>query len=118
MARNAEPGQLRTRIEIKKPVRSKDADGYGPAEYVNVFSEGKSVFCKWVNAHGKEVFEARQIGLIEPATLTMRYTDRLTSTCIISRKGDANPYEVISINDVENRHTWLEVRVQRKDEAK
>lgn len=53
-------------------------------------------------------------GVTEPATLTLRYTPLITTTCIIYRGTDPKPYEVISVNDVENRHAWLEVKVQRK----
>ncbi len=44
----------------------------------------------------------------------LRYTPLITTTCIIYRGTDPKPYEVISVNDVENRHAWLEVKVQRK----
>ena len=52
--------------------------------------------------------------MTEPATLTLRYTPLITTTCIIYRGTDPKPYEVISVNDIENRHAWLEVKVQRK----
>ena len=56
--------------------------------------------------------------MTEPATLTLRYTPKITTTCLIYRGSDPEPYEVISVNDVDNRHTWLEVKVQRKGAAK
>lgn len=120
MAKWASAGDLRTKIMVfdvprdaqGKPLR--DEDGYKLEEPVNVFGDGVTRYCKWVNAWGSEVYTARQAGVTEPATLTLRYTPKLTTTCIIYRGTDPKPYEVISVNDVENRHAWLEVKVQRK----
>ena len=106
MARYAGAGELRTRIMVFDLPRDetgevlKDTDGYEVKELVNVFGEGRTRSCKWVNAWGTEVYQARQAGVTEPATLTLRYTPRITSTCLIYRGKDPRPYEVISVNDV------------------
>jgi len=120
VSRYANAGELRTKIRVFRPVDEPDPDGYtgGISRLENVFDENGFRYCKWVNAHGTEVYEARQAGVTEPATLTLRYTPKITTTCLIYREQDPEPYEVISLNDVENRHVWLEVRVQRKAAAK
>ena len=123
MAKRTAAGEMRTRIQVFDLPRddrgepARDQDGYPMTEPVNVIGQGRYLHCKWVNAHGSEVYDARQAGVTEPATLTMRYTGKLTTTCLIYREADPKPYEVISLNDVEGRHTWLEVRVQRKGAA-
>ena len=117
MARYANAGELRTKIRVFRPAEESDSDGYTSGR-VNVFGENGYRYCKSGNAHGTEVYEARQAGVTEPATLTLRYTPKITTTCIIYRDKDPDPYEVISLNDVENKHVWLEVRVQRKAAAK
>ena len=120
MAKRANAGELRTQIMVFDVPRDaqgeplRDEDGYKLEEPVNVFGDGATRYCKWVNAWGSEVYTARQAGVTEPGTLTLRYTPKLTTTCIIYRGTDPKPYEVISVNDVENRHAWLEVKVQRK----
>lgn len=116
MAGQAGAGELHTRVYIfdKPTLEVRDADGYPAGELQNVFGEGASRRCKWVNVHGTEVYHAMQAGVAEGATLTLRYTPKITPTCVIYRERDPNPYEVISVNDVEDRHTWLEVKVQRK----
>ena len=120
MAKRANAGELRTKIMVFDLPRDEHGevelgpDGYPASKPVNVFGEGKTRYCKWVNAWGTEVYTARQAGVTEPATLTLRYTPLITTTCIIYRGTDPKPYEVISVNDVENRHAWLEVKVQRK----
>ncbi len=119
MAKSARAGELRTRIQVFAPVEGGvDADGYPIEGTVNVFGEGGSRRCKWVNAYGREVYDARQAGVTEPATLTMRYTDKVTTVCTVYKGDDPKPYEVISVNDVEERHAWLEVKVQRRSAAK
>lgn len=116
MARRANAGALRTKIRVfaPPPDGALDSDGYPASKPVNVFGEGKTRYCKWVNAHGSEVYDARQAGVTEPATLTLRYTPRITTTCLVYHGEDPAPYEVISVNDVEDRHQWLELKVQRK----
>lgn len=122
MAKQASAGELRTRIYIRR--MEKEADGEGvPAE------TEKSVFpdppdqpervyhCKWVNAFGTEAVTAMQLQIQEPATLTMRYSPKIRPDCLIYKLGDPDPYQIISINDVEERHTWLEVKVCRKQAA-
>lgn len=120
MAKRASAAQLRTRIQVfdVPDGDGSDKDGYEGAGAVNVFGAGRHRRCKWVNAHGPDVYEATRLGLEEAATLTMRYTPGITPTCVIYRGDDPRPYEVISINDVEDRHVWLEVRVRRKVAAK
>ena len=120
MAKRAPAGALRTRIQIfdyprdERGEPARDRDGYPAQGPVNVYGPGAVRHCRWVNAHGREAYEARQAGVTEPATLTLRYSPRLTATCLIYRHGDPAPYEVVSVDDVENRHTWIEVKVQRK----
>lgn len=120
MAKSARAGELRTKIIAFDwpPGGGVDADGYPLAKKENVFGPGGFRRCRWVNAYGREVYDARQLGVTEPATLTLRYTPKITSTCEIYRDGDPRPYEVIGVNDVEDRHVWLEVKVQRKAASK
>lgn len=120
MASRTTAGDLRTRIMVfDKPTDGQlDSDGYPVETPVNVFGEDGTRQCKWVNAYGREVYDAKQAGVEEPATLTMRYTDKVTPTCLIYRGNDKRPYEVVSVNDVEDRHVWLELKVQRKVAAR
>ncbi|HWS43299.1 MAG TPA: head-tail adaptor protein [Pseudoflavonifractor sp.] len=120
MARSASAGELKTRIKVFDVLDGEalNENGYPVQEPINVFGEGGSRMCKWVNAYGVEIYTAKQAGVTEPATLTMRYTPLVTPTSTIYKGSDPRPYEVISVNDVEDRHAWLEVKVQRKVESK
>lgn len=115
MAKNARTGELRTKITITTISHITDIDAYDIESEVNVL--GAPVWCKWVNAHGYEVVEGMKLNLKEPATLTMRYSPLVTETCLIYREVDAEPYEIISIDNVEERREWLEVKVQRRIKA-
>ena len=113
MAKYANAGELRTPVKFIRIDRSKDADGYSVEVEVEVLKTN----CKWVNVHVAEVFTAMQQQLREPATITMRYSPLINQKLIIYKGTDAEPYEVISIDDIENRHRWLEIKVQRTSEA-
>lgn len=121
MARQARAGELRTKIMVfdAGPDDGEvDADGNRVIPMENVLGEGRCFYCKWVNAHGNEVYIARQAQVTEPATLTLRYTPKIKCTAEVHRVGDPEAFEIISINDVENRHIWLELRVQRKTQGR
>jgi head-tail adaptor len=113
MAKYANAGELRTPVKFIRIDRGIDADGYS----TEVETEIIKTTCKWVNVHGTEVFTAMQQQLREPATITMRYSPLINQKLIIYKGDDPDPYEVISIDDIDERHTWLEIKVQRATEA-
>ncbi len=114
MAKYANAGELRTPVRFVRIDRIRDADGYPTETEVDVLK----VCCKWVNAHGSEVFTAMQQQLREPATITVRYSPLINQKLIVYKGSDSDPYEVISIDDVEDRHRWMEIKVQMRTEAK
>lgn len=123
MAKQARAGELRTRIYIRRTVKSTDADGVAQQTEESIFlpdSHGRERVwhCKWVNAYGAEVFSAMQLHVQEPATLTMRYSPLIGPDQLVYRLGDPVPFEIVSVNDVEDRHLWLEVKVRRKEAAR
>lgn len=124
MSKSANPGELRTPVYFKLPSRNKDSEGYFTDAEENVFGQdkdGKDIpcMCKWVNAHGTEVFQGMQLQIREPATITTRYSPKLCDQRLLIYKGDdPRPYEAISYDDVEDRHKWLEIKVQRKSGAR
>ena len=114
MARQARAGELKTKITVQANKSERAGNGYKRDDWVTVCTP----YCKWVNAYGNDVVEARKLGLGEFATLTLRYTDKITPTCRVLRDNDvAHPFEVISVNDVGARRRWLEVKVSRKAAA-
>lgn len=124
MSKSANAGELRTPVYFKLPYRERDEEGFWKDIEINVFGQNDRLedipcMCKWVNAHGTEVFQGMQLQIREPATITARYSKRLLDNRLLIYKGDdPMPYEAISYDDVEERHVWLEIKVQRKSGAR
>lgn len=119
MSKAANPGELRTPVYFFRREKDTDADGDHIENLVNVFGEGKAIRCKWVNAHGSEVFDALQQQLREPATITCRYSAKINRTLEVQKGlSDTELYEIISVDDVEEKHKWMEIKVQRKEAAR
>lgn len=110
MSKEAGAGELRTPITVYKRKTATQSHGYSASDE---WEAGPKTYCKWVNAHGTEALEASRLRLGELATLTLRYLPGVTTRCKIMREADADLYDVISVDDVENRHAWLEIKVQR-----
>lgn len=115
MARAAAAGDMRTRVTVKKPTRSVDADGFHTETWANVFPG--MTRCKWVSAHGSEAMENNRLDVGRVATLTMRFTSLVDETCCVWYENDtqdaAHAWKIISINDPEGRHAFLEIIVRR-----
>ena len=122
MAKQVSAGDLRTPVYFRRVLKGSDSKGatHQREEYVYTDScdEELPVHCKWVNAHGTEVFSAMQLQLREPATLTMRYSPLINATMLVYKGKDPRPYEIISVDNVEERGRWLELKVQRKGAAR
>lgn len=123
MAKQASAGELRTRIYIRRLEKEADGEGVAGEKEKSVFPDPPGQpervwHCKWVNAYGTEAVTAMQLQLREPATLTMRYSPQIRPDCLIYKLDDPEPYEIVSVNDVEERHVWLEVKVCRKRAAR
>ncbi|HMM30671.1 MAG TPA: head-tail adaptor protein [Clostridia bacterium] len=124
MSKSANAGELRTRVYFKRIKTTTNGNGYKVNQEVNVFGQDADendipAMCKWVNAHGNEVFVAMQLKLKQPATITTRYSPLLEDESLIVYCGtDPKPYEVVSIDNVEQRNLWLEIKVQRKVPAR
>ena len=122
MAKSARAGELQTVVYFRRVIKDTDEEGYPRQreEYVFTDRDGREqgIHCKWVNAHGTEVFSAMQLQIREPATLTMRYSPLISADMLVYKGMDPRPYEIISVNNVEDRGKWLEIKVQRKGAAR
>ena len=115
MSKYATAGELRTPVYFKRIERTINANGFPIETEVNVFGEEIPIMCKWVNVYGSEAWTASQLQLREPATITTRYSPLLDDVTLLAYLGaDTAPYEVVSVNNVEQRNVWLEIKVQRK----
>lgn len=110
MAQRAYAGEMRTKITIKAP-KYGIKDGFSEEAFIDAFPD--QVWCKWVNVHGAEVYQAEELHLRQPVTITMRYSPLVTVKCRIWHEQDTVPYEIISIDNVGDRREYLEIKAQR-----
>lgn len=111
-------GELRTKIEIKALTSTKDADGFDVETWTNIYGAGVYAYAKWINAFGAEVLTAQQLGAVDMATITVRYSPLITSACEIYRYGDTRPFEIIGAPDnIRDRGQWMELKIKRKIKA-
>lgn len=108
-------GDLRTRVAVEGVTKTPDGAGNHIETWTNVFGAGVTVGCKWVNAHGVEADENNRLKLDEKATLFMRHSPLITETCRI-KKG-AGIWEVESLDNINERGSWLEIKVKRSVRA-
>ncbi len=119
MSKSCNAGALITPVYFKRIVRETDSEGFPTETEVNVFEGDKPAMCEWINAHGTEAWRTMQLELREPATITTRFSPKLNDpTLIVYKADDPKPYEVISIDNVGERGAWLEIKVQRKEQAR
>lgn len=107
---------------VTPPIYTKDqvykcvSNGATPPVYLWGTTDTK-IRCKWVSVHGKEVMENDRLGLGQVATITMRYTSLVTPRCRVWYEADAqtdmNAWEVVSVNDPEDRHAFLEITLRK-----
>ncbi len=120
MAKSARSGEMRTKITIQALTDGINENGFQTKEWANIFGD-KKAWCLWVNAHGTEVYDTMRLNLKEPATITMRYTPKVNVRCRIFREDepqdDAHAYEIISIDNVQDGRSRMEIKVQRMVKA-
>ena len=111
--RPLDAGALRTPVTVLAPTKTKNAAGFTEAALTDAL--GYTLYVQWKNAHGSEVLEHRELGLRDRATLRCRYDARIAPTCLIRKGGE--DWEIVSIDNIGERGTWLELQVERKEAA-
>lgn len=109
------PGQMRTSIILQKRTTTSDDGGF----MIPAWADIAVVWSKWVNVHGNEVWAAQTAQAVQPATVTIRYRDDVDPTCaVLKGTGDqVARYEIISMDDIQERHEYIEMKVQRMAEG-
>ncbi|GAP11747.1 phage head-tail adaptor, putative, SPP1 family [Bellilinea caldifistulae] len=101
------PGELRTPITLKKRTVTTDAGGFKTEVYTNV----ATVYARWQNAHGREVWTADMAGAIAPATVLIRYLADIDESWVVDKNGEI--FEIVSIDNIMERNEYLEIKVKR-----
>ncbi len=102
-------GDLRTTITLQQPTLQRDAGSAQSPVYANA-STTPTVKARWVNAHGQENAQTAMKS-VQRATVTIRHRDDVKTTWRVL-KGD-EPWNIISIDPVQDRNRWIELVVER-----
>jgi len=105
--RPTNPGELNTQIVLKKRSVAIDAGGF---QAVTAGDTIATVWSRWRNVHGSEVWSAAAQNAIKPATVLIRYNSSLNETCLVQKGSDL--YEIISIDNIDERSEYMELKVQ------
>lgn len=99
-------------IDLRAPTGTAQPGGFKSTAYVSILP--RYVRAIWENAHGSEAIVAASQQYQDPATVTVRYRSGITPKLRVCMRGDeARPYEVVSLNDIDNRHEYVELKVRR-----
>lgn len=105
-AKVTNPGELRTRISLEPRTVSQDAGGFMATSPGTVVA----VWARWTNVHGSEVWAAQAQQALRPATVLIRYLAALEETWTVLKGSER--YEILSIDDIGERHEYQELKVQ------
>jgi len=115
MALSTTTGAMTTKVVFKKQENGFDADGFPVTTWVDIFSS--FVWCYWINAAGTELDEYQSTDLKENATLTLRYTDKISVRDRVYVYGEEqteeNAWDVIAVNNGKRANKFVEVKVRR-----
>jgi SPP1 family predicted phage head-tail adaptor len=101
------PGELRIPISLQVPTLSQDGGGAQKPSWATL----ANVLSRWQNVHGGEVWQSQAVEAVEAATVLIRYRSSVTQACSILK--DGMRFEIVSIDDVMERHEYMELKVKR-----
>jgi SPP1 family predicted phage head-tail adaptor len=105
------PGQLRTLISLGSRSVVTGTGGF----QVPTFTAFVDVYARWIGAHGADSTQAAIAGVDAPATVLIRYNAGLDRTGAVKLGSDW--YEIVSIDDIQQRHEYMELKVRRAEAA-
>jgi len=105
------PGELRTSITLQRRSVVTGTGGFQTPTWSTI----ATVWAKWVNVHGSEAWIAQTAQAGQAATVTIRYRSDVDLTCAVFKGSDR--WEIISIDNIQERGEYLELKVIRKREG-
>lgn len=100
------PGEMRTKITLQSRTVAVGTGGFQTSTLTTI----ASVWAKWVGVHGSEAWAANSVNAQRSATVLIRYRDDIDETCVLVLDGEN--YEIVSMDDIQQRHEYIELKVQ------
>lgn len=100
------PGEMRTSVTLQTPVITKAAGGAQVVTWATL----ATVWARWTNVHGSEVWQSQAVQAISPATVMIRYRSDVTPACSILK--GSTIYEIVSLDNIQERGEYLEIKVK------
>jgi SPP1 family predicted phage head-tail adaptor len=107
---NVPISDLRTRITFQSPTITTDAGGAQSTTYANVGTV-PTVWAQWINDHGQEAIAAEAVTSAQRATVRVRHRTDILETWRVVK--DSENWQILSIDEVQDRNRWIEFRVER-----
>ena len=100
------PGELRTRVTLKRRSVITDPGGFQTPTLTTI----DTVWARWVGVHGSEAWAANTVNATRGATVLIRYRSDVDETCLVSL--DSLDYEIVSMDDIYQRHEYIELKLE------
>jgi len=108
-------GEMRTRVDIRHIRHGIDSEGFNIRGYESLFKA--PIWGKWEWERTTETFENERVRAEERAVITIRYSDRIDIRCMLWKDGDEEPWEVVGVQDIDERHRWMRLTLKRSKKA-
>lgn len=105
------PGELRTLVTLGTRAVSVETGGFRVGMVAFTAITGGEVWARWENVHGSEAWAAQAANVQEAATVLIRYRADVEPTMGV--KLGANWYEIVSMDNIQNRNEYIELKVKR-----
>jgi SPP1 family predicted phage head-tail adaptor len=107
---NIKISDLRTRITFQKPTIVRDTGGAQKPVYTNI-ANNPTVWAQWINDHGQESDASEARVSVQRATVRIRHRSDVAEKWQVLK--DGAPWKILSIDPVQDRNRWIEMRVER-----
>lgn len=99
------------KLDSSQLMKRTNDNGFPVENWVDVIDE--DILCEWQNKFGGEALKAAELKALDSATIKLWYIHGINQKCRITRLEDEAVFEIISLDDVMNRHQQLVIEIKR-----
>lgn len=103
------PGAMRVLVQLGTRAVAMQTGGF-QVGMVN-FTAFATVWARWVNVHGQEVWAAESANAVQAATVLIRWRADVNPACGVMKGADW--YEIVSMDNIHERNEYIELKVRR-----